>query len=116
MALKPLNPRFHGSSFQPYGIALPASLLERLGAQPVRYGVAEDFDAMTEAEKPFFQARGGSDPAKSWFDWSYENEHRLIGDLDLTSVKDQVIALVPTEEIALKVREATGYKVIPLYC
>ena len=63
--------------WEPYGLLVRRSALERLGCRPVIYGEPDERDDLTEAEKPFFQARGKT------MDWTQEQEWRLIGDLDL---------------------------------
>ncbi len=65
-------------NFEPYGLALKKPKLERIGARKVIYGELNEFIAMPEKDRAFFQA------AKSdKNDWRTEKEWRIRGDVDL---------------------------------
>jgi len=106
--------RLHGAGFQPYGIALPKDLLIGVGAKPVIYGPGSAFKTLPDTDKPFFQARGGNRSNKSTIDWSRESEYRLAGDLDLTSLKEEIVALVPSREVADQIGQI-GYRALSLF-
>ncbi|MBM3325912.1 MAG: hypothetical protein FJY65_02865 [Calditrichaeota bacterium] len=85
-------------NFEPYGIAIPRPALENLGAKPVIYGNDDFHRSLYEAEKPFFQHIS----LKSTSDWASECEWRLLGDLDIASLKNEIKILVPTEADRLR--------------
>ncbi len=115
LKVKSVNARLHGAGHQPFGFALPRKILLQLGAKHVVYGTGSDFETLPAQEKPYYQARGGGRSRKNKTDWSKESEFRLVGDLDLASLKDELIALVPSMEMADRVREEIGCKAIPLF-
>ena len=105
-------------NYEPYGIALPRTTLEGLGAKPVIYGNRDDFNNLSPELKPFFQYIGQdekAEPARG-IDWSREREWRLTGDLDIASLKDQAMLIVPTVRESERLQEECDheYRVISL--
>jgi len=103
----------HRRSAEPYGIAAPKDLLRRLGAQPAIYGAAKDYPTVPLDKRPYFQALPESSDGK--LDWSREREWRLIGDLDLASLRGDVLFLAPSAAEAAGISEETGLTGIGLY-
>ena len=68
-------------NFEPYGIAIRKQAAMKLGVKPVFYGDSNDYDALPEEKRPYFQSRGEKD-----VDWSEEKEWRHLGDLDLSNI------------------------------
>ena len=111
-------------SFEPYGIALPRETLERLGTKRVIYGDKELFNRLSPEDRPFYQYQGSGKPvdkpscaedmktgAKNWRE---EDEWRIAGDIDLMSLKDELILITPTEEEAKRMRELQTYRICSL--
>lgn len=71
--------------FEHYGLCIRRDALCKLGARPVIYGTATEFEALNDADKPWFQKRT-STSRTSQIDWSIEQEWRLPGDVDLTLI------------------------------
>ncbi len=115
MALNRYNPRLRGDSFQPFGVAVRTETLQRLGIRPVIYGTETEYRSLSEIDRPYFQSRGRSNSVDPNNDWSRENESRLFGDLDLDSIKADVVAIVPTKAIAIELQKRSGYKVVHLF-
>ncbi len=94
-------------NYEPYGLSFPRELLENLSARPVIYGSRDDYHRLAPSERPYFQfvGRGGKT------DWSEEKEWRLVGDLDLRSIREQVYLWAPTRIEAERLTRLTGYPV-----
>ena len=101
-------------SFEPYGIALPKTTLQRMGARKVIYGDRELFKRLSDNERPFYQYQGECENSKEITDWRKENEWRLSGDLDLHSIREEVMILVPTKAEADRIRPGLSFKVCSL--
>ncbi len=109
-------------TFEPYGIALTRSTLTRLGARPVIYGTRELYTKLSPQEQPFYQYRGPvlsdlslTEPVnKTDPGWEKEMEWRLVGDIDLLSLKDEVLLIAPTEIEADELRGFLPFKVASL--
>lgn len=99
--------------FEPWGVAVRRSLLQRLGAEAVRYlepeelagSKAVDFDTVVEPQtapaSKFTQPRWDT---KQRMDWSTECEWRIAGDLQLN--------LLPATDVCLFVNDSTAAQVI----
>ncbi len=98
-------------NFEPYGIALPKERLKELGAKPVIYGDDELYQKLNENDKPYFQYKG----LNSKTDWTSEQEWRLIGDLDLTTFRDEMRVIIPYKTDQLKLPKQFQDKTIPLF-
>lgn len=70
----------HRFDFEPWGIAVRRTDLEQLGARPVIYGDADDWQSLASEDRPFFQRDVDSKSTNN----SAEREWRLWSDLDLT--------------------------------
>ena len=98
-------------NFEPYGIGINRSRLEMLGTKPVIYGYERNYRALGDEEKPFFQIIK-SKSSSSQKSWEVEQEFRLIGDLDLTSLDPHDITLiVPTDKEAKKLASITTHEI-----
>jgi len=60
----------------------------QMGAHPVIYGNLNDFDGLSEADRPFFQIA-----ASGKRDWRGEKEWRIQGDLELRAFQDDEIVV-----------------------
>lgn len=96
-------------TFEPYGIALPRTVLEQIGARPVIYGSQESYTVLPDEERPYFQYHGSRD---SDTDWEREREWRITGDVDISSFKDQVLLITPMESEAEQLRGTMPYRVV----
>lgn len=93
-------------AFEPYGIAIPRRVLERLGAEPVVYGDDRTYNAMPYDRRYLFQP---AETARN--SWVSEREWRLRGDLSLDAVrKKDITIVVPSVEEAREVRYEFGYE------
>jgi len=104
------SPKDTNYNFEPYGIGISKSKAIELGIRPVIYGQADDYKAMSDADKPYFQNRGEKN-----VDWSYEKEWRHPGDMDLTKLSpEQLIYVVWNSEDEQLLRNHALFEVIPI--
>ena len=96
-------------NWEPYGITIPRRMLEGLGGRPVIYGDKADYDRLPAEDRPFHQFIGAGNK-----DWRGENEWRLVGDLDLTSMKDDIYLVVPTPKEAELLRRELPFRILSL--
>lgn len=85
--------------FEPYGLCLRRSALQRCGSRPVLYGSEETWTTLSEGDRPCFQLSGtvSNEADGPAIDWSVEQEWRHLGDLDLSSFDvDDVLVFVPS--------------------
>lgn len=106
------RPHLSRWDFLPYGIAIDKERLTRLGARPVTYGEASDWNKLNPSERPFFQiASSGSGK----IDWREEKEWRLVGTLDLKKIAhDDAVVFVPTHADAEAVSSLSRWPVVVL--
>ncbi len=103
-------PRRVNWNFEPYGIVLDKVFSTELRIRPVIYGTDKEYEALGEADRPFFQSLGASP-----VDWSREKEWRKIGDLDLNSIPAGLVKfLVWREAEAERLRMETPHQVLAL--
>lgn len=101
--------RYARPSYEPYGIAVSLSALERLGGHAVSYGPAGQGPASLR-ERLFYQS---VDPEGE--DWSQEAEWRTNGDLDLSRLaEDEAAVLVPTREEAERIGKEARFPTLHL--
>jgi len=107
-------------NYEPYGIAIPRAILAEIGAKPVIYGGNNRFEELKAEDKPYFQFSGrntsqtGQNSVKSENDWVSENEWRLIGDIDFSSISQHINLLLPNRTEAEQMEHETGYKSLAL--
>ena len=107
-------------NYEPYGIAIPKSLLADIGAKPVIYGDNDRFEELNVEEKPYFQFSGrntsqtGQNDTPPEKNWVTENEWRLIGDFDFSSISEHIFLLLPNRSEAEQMGHETGYKALAL--
>jgi len=103
--------RFVRWSFEPYGMGIKKDFALATGVRPVIYGTPEDYHALIEGDRPFFQNRGARGG-----DWEPENEWRHFGDLDLNIIPaDQLMIIVRSPEEKTQVELTTEVKVLSLF-
>ena len=99
--------------FEPYGLAIERSFLERLGARPVRYvSPSEHRSAVDSPDAWLLQpaASRGSD-----LQWTLEREWRLPGDLRLATVPPESMAVfVPDRRAADRIAPDCPWPIIVL--
>lgn len=97
------RPHLRRWDFEPYGIAIATTWLERMGAQPVEY-----VDART-ASHTYAQLRYSQGESGERIDWSEEREFRVRGDIDLTRVPlDSIFYFVATKDEAEWIAQFTA--------
>ena len=102
--------RYGYYSFEPYGIAVESSIAANLGCRPVLYRTIEDFKALQESDRPFFQ-NIGSESA----DWQPEAEWRCVGDFDLGEIPVESLRVITYRESEIdRLQEKCECEVIPL--
>jgi hypothetical protein len=102
--------RYVRPSFEPFGIAIKRSILEKMGAQKVIYGDPDDRKLLPLAKRLYFQPRTSKNAV-----WSNESEWRIKGDLDLNQIKnDDILLLVPSEETRKELQPLVQYQVVSL--
>ncbi len=90
------RPHLSRWDFEPYGISIRRSSLEKLGGKPVDYGTASERDQLPGEEKPWFVVVNSDST-----DWSSEREWRVAGDVDLRQLgPDDAVVFVPDEYAA----------------
>jgi hypothetical protein len=90
------NPALIRWTFEPYGIGIRKSILERMGAKPVIYAPEHKFKEISENERFRFQLH---QPPKT--DWAAEKEWRIPGDVILKDISSEdIIIIVPTKREA----------------
>ena len=98
--------------FEPYGIAIRKDSLERWGARAVIYGDQNRWNALSDADRPFFQAVSSQDGKE---DWRSEHEIRLCGDLPLKRLgPDEAVVFVPSLEAAEQIAPLSRWPVVVL--
>ncbi len=101
-------------NFEPYGIAISSSTLRKLGARRVIYGDKNMYDRLSPQEQPYYQYIGSTDDEEKQERWKGEEEYRLTGDLDLMSIKEDVILITPTMSEAEALQSSLPYRVCSL--
>jgi hypothetical protein len=88
--------RYREMTFEPYGVGIRKEYAERIGIRKVFYGSPEMYRYLEKEHQPYFQNIG------TIGDWLAEMEYRHIGDLDLSLIPDDMIAVVvkTSEEVA----------------
>lgn len=88
--------------FEPYGICIKRRWLEQVGARPVIYGDDNDWQRLTNWQRPFFQHRFGRNAsAASRWDWAIEQEWRCAQTLSLENLPyREAFLFVPTQQEA----------------
>lgn len=103
-------------NYEPYGIAINRDRLVEFGTRKVIYGNRNDYNLLNPALKPYYQYtgrrnRGG---ATEKVNWEKEREWRIIGDIDIESIKQDVMLIVPTREEAIGLRDVLDYEIAVL--
>jgi hypothetical protein len=102
-------------NYEPYGIAISGETLKRLGAKKVIYGSKELYEQLTPEQRPYYQYNGKLETENETFTgWESESEWRLVGDLDLTSIMEEITLITPFEYEAAALRESMPYRVCSL--
>lgn len=100
----------HRWTFRPYGLAVDARVLEKLGARPVQYLSREALTATSDSDRLFAQRH---DPPRT--DWSAEAEWRLPGDFDFSDISgDDLLAIVETTREAAEIENEYGIQVMAM--
>ena len=73
--------------FQPVGIAIRKSALERRGARPVIYGDESTWENLAPEDRPFFQIAQSTTRTGNVLDWTREKEWRVLDDVELNEFK-----------------------------
>ncbi len=109
------RPHLSRWDFEPFGIRIERSWLSALGAQTVRYGDQDLWDALPEHQRPFFQQRYTRNDQGQPIDWSIEREWRHRGDVLLDDLPaDSAQLFVPTLADARKISRISPWPVIVL--
>ena len=67
--------------WEPFGVLVRRSELERLGARPVIYGDSATYQTLSPEERPFFQPAMRRSPQSTKKHWFEEREWRVLGDV-----------------------------------
>ncbi len=99
--------------FQPYGVGVARGWFQQRGGRPVVYGDDAAWDALSDAERPYFQRRWGG--RKGSVDWSLEREWRHVGHLDLADLPPELgFVFVPSGAEAREIVAASRWPVVVL--
>lgn len=100
--------------FEHYGLCIRREALRRFGARPVIYGTDEEFESLSDADRPWFQLRASAS-SSSEIDWTIEQEWRMPGDVDLTLFSpDDVVVFVRSRSEISAVKAITNWPVIAI--
>lgn len=105
--------------WEPYGICILASTLEKLGGRPVNYGPSEIWTQLPEEERPFFQAiadsRSTSVSNGQQHSWEEEREWRVTSDVRLASIPfTDAFVFVPTKDEAIYLQRFSRFPILSL--
>jgi hypothetical protein len=102
--------------FELYGICIRQSWIQARGGRPVCYGDEEDWDALPESERPYFQLReSGGARGRPVIDWTLEREWRLRGDVCLADLDAQdAVLFVPSQGEAERLATISRWPVVVL--
>jgi hypothetical protein len=93
-------------SFEPYGIAIRKDAALALGARAVRYVSELEWKELALEEKPFCHRKGEREDV-----WSAEDEWRIRGDVDLSSIpRDAVRVIVRRADELTAITSTTEYE------
>lgn len=99
--------------FEPYGIAIRAEWLRRIGARPVIYGEEPCWNSLREADRPFFQR--SQTRGTNTRDWTVEQEWRILGSVTLDLFPPEAgFVFVPDEDAARSVLPFSQWPVVVL--
>lgn len=99
----------HRFDFEPFGIAIRKERLKLLGVRPVVYGTDEDWKALDEETRPFYQ-KATRDSSTSNVD---EQEWRVSGDVVLADLlAEDVVIFTDLPEQQELLKQCTVWKVI----
>jgi hypothetical protein len=101
--------------WEPYGLCFRRELIQDLGGQPVIYIPSDQYEALDEPKRPFFQPkRLALDASTKEHDWEEEQEWRIIEDIRLAHCRfSSAFVFVPTMEEALHVQSISR---LPVLC
>lgn len=113
-ALRTYRAHRHRWDFEPYGIAIRRDWLERRGARPVTYGGDAEWQRLAVEDRPWFQRRNSRRGRSGrTLDWTVEQEWRIRGDLDLTSLPaTAAFVFVPDEAAAARIADSSRWPVL----
>ena len=96
-------------NFEPYGIGFPQELLKSIGARCVSFGDKDEYQLLSDVEKPFYQfSQNDAAYGTHKRNWTAESEWRLVGDLDFESIIDKAVFIVPDALEADNLYRETG--------
>ena len=99
--------RFQQMSFEPYGIGIEKTFIEKIGIHKVNY-ISKDEKKDNSSNRWLDQSLG------EITDWQYEMEYRHHGDLDLLRIPaDKLILITRTKEESEKLSSQTNIKTFP---
>ncbi|MCA9216749.1 MAG: hypothetical protein KDB27_26955 [Planctomycetales bacterium] len=107
--------RVHRSrwDFEPYGICIDRDWLERSGTRAVVYGDESTWASLDAEHRPFFQPAKTITKSGDEIDWTEEQEHRHLGNVDLAAIADDAACVfVPTIEEAEHLMQISRWPVI----
>ncbi len=110
VSLMKYRARYREMTIEPFAIALPLEAAKGLGASQVTYYTPPEMTLLSQKEKLFAHSTGVSDT-----DWKKEKEWRVLGDVDLTSVWNELLILTENEIQANKIKELFGLEALPVF-
>lgn len=101
--------RYRQMSFEPYGVAVPRELSERLNIAPVAYYDGRLPKDVSEADRWRWQSAGKIG------DWTAEHEFRHRGDIDLSQIaKESLRVITRTQNEATAIEKEFGLESISM--
>lgn len=109
------RPHLSRWDFEPFGIRIARPWLAARGAEAVRYGDQDLWNALPEHQRPFFQQRFTRSDQGHPIDWSFEREWRHPGDVLLDELPaDAAQLFVPSLADARRISRISPWPIIVL--
>lgn len=110
--LREYQPQRKCWDFEPYGLCIRREWMVSRGTRQVIYGDDEDWRALTESDRPYFQFRE-TRHGRRRRDWTQQREWRHIGDVPLSNIPaDAVLLFVPDAAEATQLAAISPWPIV----
>ncbi len=101
--------RYREMTCEPFGIAIPQSEADLIGARKVMYLSGDQMRKLPAGQRRFVHAEGAAGH------WKSEHEWRAPGDVDLTGVESKIVVVVERESDREEFERDFGFKTLQLF-